>query len=191
MELFFNDLNNRIQLAIKKDIARIFNEVGNEQIYTIALVTDSDCITLYLALNTYEYMQKKDEQYIKMFQGRLPEERIKSIRDGLSSFTKWIPAEWGYSDGKNSELNKISKLLYEKEEMAPEEYAKSRALFFDAVTAAFKQLIEEKVFGENTEKITYYVSMSDGEGTTEIENHSAELLNSESVYKQFLKRLEN
>lgn len=186
MELFFKDLGNKIQKAIKKDVEKILNEVGEEKIYSVALVTDSDCITLYLALNTYEYMKKRDGEYTKMFQDKWSEEY--NIKEGSVNLTKWIPDDWGYSDGKNSELTQISKLLYEKEESNPELYARYKALFFETVTAAFKCLINAKIFGENSEEITYFISMSDDEGVYEIENYSAKLLNSEKVYEEFLKR---
>lgn len=190
MELFFKELGNKIQQAVKKDIKKILKEVGEEKIYTVALVTDSDCITLYLALNTNEYMKEADEENIEILQDDLSEEDIKNIREGVISLTKWIPDEWGYSDGKKSELNKISKLLYKKEKSNPEEYARYTKLFFETVISAFKQLIESKTFGENTEEITYFVSISDDENTYEIENYSAKILNSKNVYEGFLNRTE-
>lgn len=188
MERFFKDLGDQIQQAVKKDIKNILNNVGEEEIYAVALVTDSDCITLYLALNTYEYMKKRDEEYIKMFQNKWPEQQIKSIREGAVSLTKWIPADWGYSDGKESELNYISKLLFEKEESNPEVYARYKDLFFETITSAFKHLIESKIFGDNSEEITYFISTSDDESIYEIENYSAKLLNTEKVYEEFLRR---
>lgn len=190
MKLFFEELSNKIEKAVRKDIKEIMRKVGKERIYSVALVTDSDCITLYMALNTYEYMKKKDEKYVEMLRNRLSKEKIESVENGSSSLTKWIPCEWGYSEGKYSELNEISKLLYQKEEIDSEKYVKNIELLFEAVTRAFKRLIEDGVFGENSEQITYFISMSDDERTIEIENHSAKLLNSESVYKEFLKRLE-
>lgn len=190
MKEFFKDLSSKIQKAVQADIKNILQEVGEEKIYAVALVTDSDCITLYLALNTDEYMKEKEERYVQMFKNHLTEEDIKKIKDGSKSFTKWIPDEWGYSDGKNSELNKISKLLYEKEESDSEEYAKHIDLFLEAVTSALKQLIEEKTFGERSEEIMYFISMSDDERAEGIENNSARLLNSENLYEKFLKRKE-
>lgn len=188
MELFFKELEGMIQKAVKKDVESILKKIGEERIYAVALVTDSDCITLYLALNTYEYMKKRDEEYIQKYVDVWTKEYIKSIREGSISLTKWIPADWGYSDGKNSELNNISKLLYVKEESNPEEYARYKGLFFETVTSAFKHLIESKIFGENSEEIIYFISISDDEGIYEIENYSAKLLNSEEVYEKFLKR---
>lgn len=188
MEDFFKELGDQIQQAVKKDVQNILNAVGEEEIYAVALVTDSDCVTLYLALNTYEYMKKRDEEYIKKFPNDWPEQQIKSIREGTVSLTKWIPADWGYSDGKGSELNNISKLLFAKEESNPEEYARSKDLFFETVTSAFKHLIESKIFGDDSEKITYFISISDDESIYEIENYSAKLLNTEKVYEDFLNR---
>ena len=188
MEVFFKELVNQIEEAVKKAVKEILKETGEEKIYAAALVTDSDCITLYLALNTYEYMKKRDEEYIEMLHDNLSEEKIKNVREGKASLTKWIPDEWGYSDGRDSELVKISELLYAKEESNPEEYEKHIDLFFETVTSAFKNLIELKIFGEASEEITYFISMTDDERTPEIENYSAKLLNSENVYKDFLNR---
>lgn len=188
MEEFFNEIGNKIQQALKTEVKRILKEIGEEKIYAAALVTDSDCITLYLAVNTYEYMQKRDREYIEIL--HLPEDQAKKIREGTGSVVKWIPDEWGYSDGKNSELTQISKLLFAKEESNPDEYAQHIDLFIETVISAFQHLIESKIFGENSEEISFFISMSDDERTYEIENHSAKVLNSEKVYEQFLKRHE-
>lgn len=189
MKQFFCDLSQEIQLAVEKDVKKIFREIGEEKVYAIALVTDSDCITLYMAINTYEYLKKKDEQYIKMLEGTVAEEKIKRVKEGSDSFTKWIPAEWGYSDGKNSKLTKIGRKLYKKEESNPTEYAQYKSLFFETVTSSFKEIIEKKIFGTNDEETTYFISISDGEGIYEIENYSAKLLNSDTIYEQFLNRM--
>ena len=189
MKQFFCDLSQEIQLAVEKDVKKIFREIGEEKVYAIALVTDSDCITLYMAINTYEYLKKKDEQYIKMLEGTVAEEKIKRVKEGSDSFTKWIPAEWGYSDGKNSELTKIGRKLYKKEKSNPTEYAQYKSLFFETVTSSFKEIIEKKIFGTNDEETTYFISISDGEGIYEIENYSAKLLNSDTIYEQFLNRM--
>ena len=190
MELFFENIKNEIEKAVKKDVRKIFNEVGEERIYASALVTDSDCVSLYLAVNTYENMKKRDEEYIKLLQEDLSEEYIKKVKEGSCSITKWNPAEWGYSDGRNSNLVEVSKLLYSEEETNSEEYEKHIDLFFEAVTSAFKKLIDLKIFGKNLEDVTFFISISDDERAYEIENFSAQLLNSENVYKEFLERTE-
>ena len=188
MKAFFNNLAEKIEQAVKTDMEQIRKEIGEETIYAVALVTDSDCITLFLALNTYEYMRKKDAKYLEMLRDNLSEEDIKNVKEGTASLTKWTPDEWGYSDGKNSQLVEISKLLYDKEAENSKEYEKHNELFFEAVTSAFKKLIAAKTFGNNSDEITYFISMSDDERTYEIEDFSVKLLNSESVCQAFLKR---
>ena len=190
MEKFFNKMSKKIYKAIKKDTKRALKEMKGEELYSVALVIDSDCITLYMALNTYEYLEKADEEYLEMVKEDLSEEDIRQIEEGLVCLTKWLPDEWGYSDGENSELNKITQALYKKEESNSEEYAKYKAMFFETVTSVFKTVIEEKIFGENSEEVTYFISTSDGDDIYEIENHSAKLLNSEKIYEQFLERKE-
>ena len=165
-------------------------EIDGEEVYSVALVTDSDCITLFMALNTYEFLETADEEYLEMVKDDLSEEDMRQVEEGEVCLTKWLPDEWGYSDDESSELSKISQVLYKKEASNPEEYAKYKALFFDTVTSAFKKVIEEKTFGENSEEVTYFISTSDGDEIYEIENHSAKKLNSEKVYEQFLSRKE-
>ena len=188
MKAFFDDLAEKIEQAVRTDMEQIQKEIGEEKVYAVALVTDSDCITLFLALNTYEYMRKQDAKYLEMLHEHLSEEDIKNVKEGTASLTKWTPDEWGYSDGKNSQLVEISKLLYNQEEANSKEYEKHTALFFEAVTSAFKNLIAAKTFGNNPDEITYFISMSDDERTYEIENFSAKLLNSENVCQVFLDR---
>lgn len=186
---FFKNLEHNIEQAVKKDMKKILKETGNEKIYAVALVADSDCITLYLAVNTYEFMEKHDKEYL--IDMDLSEEDIKNLKEGSASLTQWLPDEWGYSDDDNSELAKISELLYENsesDEYDDKEYEENQKLFFETVTSAFKHLIEEKVFGEYSEKITYFISMSDDDRAEAIENNSAKLLNSPNIYETFLNR---
>lgn len=186
---FFKNLEHNIEQAVKKDMKKILKETGNEKIYAVALVADSDCITLYLAVNTYEFMEKHDKEYL--IDMDLSEEDIKNLKEGSASLTQCLPDEWGYSDDDNSELAKISELLYENsesDEYDDKEYEENQKLFFETVTSAFKHLIEEKVFGEYSEKITYFISMSDDDRAEAIENNSAKLLNSPNIYETFLNR---
>lgn len=188
MEVFFEQVGNKIEKAVKEEIQKILRDIGEEKVYAIALVTDCDCISLYLAVNTYEYMKKRDEKYIEMMQGKIPQEKIERVKEGVESFTKWIPDEWGYSDEKGSELAKISELLFQKEASNPEEYARYKEFFIKTVVSAFKQVIEKKCFDNISEEAIYFVSVSDGDKIQEVEDYSAKLLNTEEVYKNFLER---
>ncbi len=189
MEQFFKKIGTKIEAAVKKEMRKISKKIGDEKIYAAALVTDSDCTTLYLALNTCEYLKKRDEQ--DALRSDLPEGCAERIRDGSGSLTKWLTDEWGYSDGTESELNKISDLLYEYDEdldSDDEIRAEYGRLFFETVTQAFRNLIQSKAFGADTDEITYFISMSDDERTPAIEDYSAKLLNPEPKYMEFAGR---
>ncbi len=88
MKLFFEKISTEIENAVKKDINKILKEIGEERVCAIAFVTDSDCIILYLAINTYEYMNKKDHEYIELLQDKLSEEYIKKSKGGFLQYHK-------------------------------------------------------------------------------------------------------
>lgn len=47
---------------MKLEYPKIEKKTGEEKIYAVAFETDSDCITLWLGINTYEYLKKKDAE---------------------------------------------------------------------------------------------------------------------------------
>ncbi|KRD62727.1 hypothetical protein ASE40_02765 [Flavobacterium sp. Root935] len=84
MEFFLNGIADKLVKAIQNDFNEVLKVVNVEVIYSISLVTDSDTSSLFFALNTIEYMQKKDEEYLKS-----------GLFDKMNFIykTKWIPAE--------------------------------------------------------------------------------------------------
>lgn len=190
MKDFFESIEPKIYKAIKQDMKYILKKIGSEEIYSIALVTDEDCVSVYLAANSFEFLRKKDLDILKLMKQYLSEDEIRGVESGSYSLTKWIPAEWGYSDGKNSSLTKISHLLFEQQANNPTEYEKNKHLFFETITSVLKGVIKENVFGSYTNDITFFITLSDGDGIYEIENHSAQQLNSAEVCEKFLHRHE-
>ena len=74
MEKFYDKISKKLYKAIKKDAKRVLKEMEDEELYSVALVTDSDCITLFMSLNTYEYLETADEHYIEVVKEVLSEE---------------------------------------------------------------------------------------------------------------------
>ena len=175
MEPFYLRLTENIVEAVTADLGKILQEIGVEQIYAAALVTDSDCITLFLAVNTLEYLEENGD----------PEGE-----------EKWFPDEWGYSDGPGSSLEKISRLLYEHNQAlscgddTEEDQEAHHQMFFEAVISALARLKEQKAFGANTGNVTCFLSISDDERAEELENRSAERLNPPELAEAFLKRFQ-
>ena len=101
--------------------------------------------------------------------------------------TKWIPAEWGYSNNKiqESEISKIVPILFEKSICfdAEEEFDKYQIMSFGMMEKVLKQTIELGVFGEYSDKITFFNSISDDERIERIEKYSAKTLNSNELYE--------
>ncbi len=195
MEQFFLDLRPAIVKAVRRDMEKIRQEIGNEHLYSAALVTDSDCITLFLAVNTEEALAKRDQKEQKPkrlaeLRKYWSEELVSQVADGSFSLNRYIPDEWAYSDGKDSELNQISQRLYDQEETlsnAPDDvydevHEQFQEQLLETVTLAFETLRTEGVFGP---EVLCFVSMSDDERTPEIEDASAQRLNTPEQYEQF------
>lgn len=159
---FYQGLAETIREASTKDIREILNQTADENIYTVALVTDSNCCSLFLAVNTVEYLNNET--------------------DGLDE-CKWHPDEWGYSDGHGSELVKLSASLWENYSNFPGE-----EFFFNALISAMKQIKESGIFKDRADEITFFVSISDDEGADNIEDLSAKQLNSPTLAAAFLNR---
>lgn len=102
MEKFFNKMGKKIYKAIKKDAKRVLKEMDGEELYSVALVTDSDCITLFMALNTYEFLETADEEYLEMVKDDLSEEDMRQIEEGevgsvsIRSFTPFFPPSYRF-----------------------------------------------------------------------------------------------
>lgn len=195
MKEFFNALAPAIRQAVQSAMEKIRREAGDEHIYAAALVTDSDCVTVFLAVNTEEALEKRDkedrtEERLRDLAPYLSQEKLRQIADGTVSLNRWLPDEWGYSDGTDSHLNSISRQLFDKEatlsntadELYDEVHEQFQTLLLEALTSVFLELRAEGAFGP---EVTCFVSMSDDERTPEIEHASARRLNTPEQYAMF------
>ena len=160
---FWQNVAAMIRDAVAADLREILGRIDDERIYTVALVTDRYCCSLFLAVNTLEYLESEDEE---------PDDEC-----------KWHPDEWGYSDGHDSELVKLSKTLWENHNTLPGE-----AFFFSAMISAMKQVKDSEISGERTEEITWFISISDDEDAENLEDSAAMTLNSPELAAVFLNR---
>jgi len=196
MKDFFINLSERLVKAIELDFTNLKKIIGNEKIYAVSLVTDSDTVSLFLAVNTNEFLEKKNEEkdtkdneLFAQFAEYFPV-KIDGF-DAITSNTKWIPAEWGYSNNDliHSEIALIVPKLFEKgTTIDSPELPLFKRLFFECLTSTLQTLITKGIFSENNQIITKFISISDDERTEEIENASAKILNSEEVYNKFSQR---
>lgn len=144
MEHFFLALQPTIENAVRHAMEKIRREIGKEHIYSAALVTDSDCITLFLAVNTEESLAKRDKKdrttkRLAELRKYWPKEFVDQVADGSFSLNRYIPDEWGYSDGTDSELNQVSQQLYNQEETLSDADEDT----YDEVHERFQELLLE------------------------------------------------
>ena len=160
---FWQEVSAKINDAVAADLREILDRIGDERIYTAALVSDRYCCSLFLAVNTLEYLESEDED--------------------SDDECKWHPDEWGYSDGHDSELVKLSKSLWENHNTLPGE-----AFFFSAMVSAMAQVKDSEILGEHSEEITWFISISDDDDAENLEDSSAMTLNSPELAAVFLNR---
>ena len=195
MEQFFLDLKPAIEEAVRHAMEKIRREIGQEHIYSAALVTDSDCITLFLAVNTEEALAKRDKEdqtpeRLAELRNYWAEELVNQVADGSFSLSRYVPDEWSYSDGPDSELNQVSKQLCDQEETlsdadgdtCDEACEQFQEQLLETAALAFETLRAEGVFGPEA---VCFLSMSDDDRTPEIEDESARRLNPPEQYERF------
>ena len=195
MEQFFLDLKPAIEEAVRHAMEKIRREIGQEHIYSAALVTDSDCITLFLAVNTEEALAKRDKEdqtpeRLAELRNYWAEELVNQVADGSFSLSRYVPDEWSYSDGTDSVLNQISNQLYDQEEKLSdadddtydEVHEQFQEQLLETAALAFETLRAEGIFAPET---LCFISMSDDDRTSDIEDGSAQRLNTPEQYEQF------
>ena len=171
-------------MAVRNDFKELKKVIGDEKIYAICLVTDSNAITVFLAINTYEKMGKK---YHKYFKGQ----SLNTKDEIFYKTVKWVPAEWEYDDSdlEQSEIDLVSDYLAENgETIKDSRFREFEEKFYETMTEILLILRNEGVFGHKEDDITVFISISDDERAEMVENYSAGLLNSENVSREFLKR---
>ncbi|GAB0168349.1 DUF4303 domain-containing protein [Lysinibacillus sp. CTST325] len=182
LNAFFKELEKKMVNAIKNDFKEMLHFIGDERIYAVCFVTDSEARTTFFVANTYEYIEKRDQEYI--------EKGWESAYDEL----KWDPSDWGYGNShfqSDASMSVASYLSEKREDIEEEIFDGFEEKLHTTMISVLDNLHNEKVFCQNKDDITVFISMSDDERTEEVENYSARSLNSEKVYNEFLKRFDN
>jgi len=182
VDVFFKDLEKKMVSAIRSDFKEMLGFIEDEKIYAVCLVTDSEARTTFFVVNTYEYLEKKDQEYI--------EKGWESAYDEL----KWDPSEWGYGNSRLKSDASISVANYlsgKRDTIEEEIFDEFEEKLHTTMVSVLDSLLNENVFCQNKDDITVFISMSDDERTEDVENYSAKLLNTEKVYNEFLKRFDN
>ncbi len=195
MSFFDTSFEGKLIEAVKMDFFDLLNKVENENIYAISLVVDSDVSGFFLVFNTLEFLERKDfvlsqNDNLKEFREFMSPEEIKKMfgdYDGGFKSTKWIPTEWGYGNNslEYSKINVINKELSKVSESLNNGFIFEKKVHGMMISSL---LALKETLGFDFNEVVFFVSMSDDERVREIENSSANILNSESIYDEFINR---
>ncbi|EAU1471539.1 DUF4303 domain-containing protein [Salmonella enterica] len=167
-----NDFQTEVLDAAKKAFSLLRERHPNEHFYAYSLYTDSSAMTIVPAANTIEYLD-----------GILDEESENEL-----SYYKWTTAEWGYEAIGGEYFKNVCRII--RNDHHQEEYLSHFNKICNDMMLVLQQLDKDGFFGvgNEREKVTLFITISDDDRSLNIENKSASILNSHDIYINFLSR---
>lgn len=171
----FETLSEKISEAARKAFLDLRSSHADEEFYAYALYTDSGVMTVLASANSVQSLEKITEEE----EDRSPE---------TLAYYKWATSEWAYEGWRSVEFKEISANLRNSPDRGP--FDKFRKNVFQSMIKALKTLDEEGFFGTGAarEKLVLFVTVTDDNEAEAMENASAKILNSPSLYEKFSKR---
>lgn len=170
-----NHSEESLYLATKKAFETITKN-STEQIYAFCLFTDSDWIGVNAAANTKEHfdvvlsnLDDDEKEYPQEFQ--------------------WSFSEWKYDYLDNENFTAFFSAQIKKHD-ACNDFKAFKSDTYNAMLRVLKKLDQEGVFNKHSSRddIVIYISTTNDEEAFDIENKSAEELNSNNIYEDFFNR---
>jgi hypothetical protein len=174
----------KLRTSIRNAAKRAFTEVRRahkgETFYAFALYTDEGLMTVMPAANTEEGYARAVEKY-------------GYTKAAERSYVRWATAEWAYEAAGDGHFDATYKLLNSNKRDDADDDRGYRAFankVIGSMVAALRELDQAGFFGrgEDRERVTLFVSVSDSDAAEQIENASAKELNPPAVSKRFAKR---
>jgi hypothetical protein len=178
MSTFLQDFENHFRDGFKQDLQSLLKKLQGEKIYACAIFTDSDWVTLGLAVNTEEALNR----HIEDMKEELQDDDEGEYEDDEYSYFRWACGEFQYDSG---DFNNISKLM---------NTTKNVHEHSDDIVKIIAKVVNETdgslfaQFGQSKEDTTFFVSLSDDDGAEELENQSVVLMTTPKLSGEFLKR---
>lgn len=171
------ELTAKIVAAARVSFSDLIEQRKAENFYAFILYTDADCYTVVPAANSIERHLEK----ISLEDDNDPEQ--------IAAY-KWASGEWAYEAWKAEAFNEICRDLSAASQAACEagSFAEFRQQVHSSMIKALEALDGEGFFGPIRNEIVIFISSSDYDEAIEMEDRSAQMLNSPKVYDQFLKR---
>ena len=178
----------RLRAAVYNSAKRAFIEVHeshpSERFYAFALYTDDGVMGISPSANSEEGYQRMVGNYRAMFGETSPAE----LR-----YLRWATAEWAYEAAGQEHFHPVHSLLTAVDRYGPEEedgFVAFKSQVLTTMVEALQDLDADGLFGsgEEREKVTLFISISDSGVAEQVEDESARKLNPESVYARFRAR---
>jgi hypothetical protein len=176
----WDQLKNQIYDASKHAFHELLDLHKSEHFYTFALYTDSAAMSVSPSANSVERYAEKV--------GRELEEDEKTGEN--LAYYKWSTSEWAYEAERGESFALINDFL--RQDSARSDISTFKKSLVDVMTEALAQLMSEGFF-ERAPTATgspcvVFVSITDDDDAENVENKSADIINSRAAYDEFLKR---
>ncbi|WP_340028502.1 DUF4303 domain-containing protein [Paenibacillus sp. FSL H7-0940] len=174
MDRFFNKFEDQFRAGFLSDLEQTLAKVQHEKVYACVFGTDSDWITLFMAVNT-------EESLTRHITNMKEQGLCDSEQDEI--YYRWGCSEYQY--GEDTHFNHISRLLYATEDVQK---------YKDEIIRIIAKVVNETTgdvfarYGQAKADITFFVSLTDDDLAEEIENQSVHLMTVPSLASKFLKR---
>ncbi|WP_175838229.1 DUF4303 domain-containing protein [Burkholderia anthina] len=178
----FPDFPREIADAVRVTYRALLAAHPDDHFYAFALYTDSGAMTVVPAANSVEGLK------------RIRERMEIGGDDDAPEFT-WATGEWAYESAEADSFNPLCERLADTV-LGPSIPEAKFGEFFKQLQRdmieALRLVDQEGLFGTGVERetITLFVTISDDNGATELENESARILNPPAVFDRFIKRYE-
>ncbi|WP_328802633.1 DUF4303 domain-containing protein [Paenibacillus sp. LX16] len=174
MNNFLNEFEERFRAGFLDDLKSILEEVKKEKVYGCAFGTDSDFVTLFLAVNT-------EESLVRHITNMKAQGLCNSKED--ENYYRWGFCEYQYGD--TTHFNHISKFLYATENVL--DYKDEMIKIMAKVVKETDDVLFDQ-FGQSKEDIIFFVSMTDDDMAEKLENQSVIQMTNAKLVDDFLHR---
>lgn len=173
----WNNLEQKISNAVKDAYLDIVKNLSQEKIYAFAIYTDADCYTVLPTANT----QKKHEEKISREAVTTPSEK---------AGYKWYIGEWAYEVWRGELFDDICDELSSAAEVAclTDTHSAFKKSAHQCLLNSLLKLRNEGLFSNAESDFVVFISSSDYDEAISLENWSAKILNSQSIYEKFERR---
>jgi hypothetical protein len=187
----FSEVRREIREAARRAFTEVRSKVGDEAIYTFALYSDGDAMTVCPAANTEEGYERRVEKY------RSDPSFMEFLAERDLSFSpfdyRWGTNEWAYHYVGHGYFDAVYELINvddRYDESDPDGFCTFKGRLFAAMVLGLKDLDAEGFFGVGEERgrITLLCSVSDSGEAAWLEEESARRLNPPAVYRAFFEQ---